>query len=63
MLLLFLAKDEDVVHVAKNTLPWENIILSSLKVQRGAQNAEGQFVEAITSEWVDEGCEGPGLLI
>ena len=63
MLLLVLAKYEDVVRVTKNTLPWENIILSSLKVQRGAQNAEGQFVEAITPEWVDEGCEGPGLLI
>ena len=63
MLLLVLAKDEDVVHVAKNTFPCENRIHSSLKVLRGAQNDEGQFVEAITPEWVDEGCEGPGLLI
>ena len=64
MLLLVLAKDEDVIHVAKYTfLPCKNLVHSSLKVLRGTLNAKGLFVEAVVPERGDEGGEGPGLLI
>ena len=56
MLLLVLAKDEDVIHMAKNTfLPCEDLVHSSLEVLRGARNAKGQPVEAVAPERGDEG--------
>lgn len=63
-MLLVVAKDEDVIHRAKNTfLLCKNLILPSLKVLRGAQNAKGQLAKAVAPQWGDEIGKGPGLLI
>ena len=64
MLLLVLAKDEDVIHMAKNIfLPRENLAHSSLEVLRGAQNAKGELYETVVPERGDEDVNGAGLLI
>ena len=61
MLLLVLAKDENVIHMAENTfLPCESLVQSPLEVLRGTRNAKGQLVEAVAPELGDEGGDACG---